>query len=701
MTEPVPVARLLRPRSIAIVGASPEPTSIGGGVLGNLEAFGYAGAIHLVSRSKSEIRGRPCLPSIDDLPDGVDVVVLIVPQAAVDEAIAACVRRRAGSVIVYSSGFAEAGEDGRVAQEKLAATCRAAGLPLMGPNCMGHTNYVDGIPLTFEPVEPRAAGPGPRVAVLAQSGATAANIRFSLHARGIGVSHVVATGNEAVVATEDVLAHLIEEADVAAVAVYVEQLRDPPRFLAVAARARDLAKPIVMLHPGHSTAARDAAQSHTGALAGDHAAMRTVVRDAGVALVDTIDELFDVTAVLARFPVPPPGRAAVVTNSGAIRGLAFDGFDRLGLPLATPTADTLAALRALLPPYVPVDNPLDIGTTGFATPSIFGTSLAAMLADPGVGTVLLAHAGGSPKQQVIKADAILPVAATAGKPVLLNIVGDDFPLDPVFMERVRASGIPFFRSTDRAMRAMAAVASYSDALSAAAARAPVPPVALPLPVRGTVPEHRAKAMLADLGLRVPRGILACDEEAAVRAAADLDGPVVLKAQAADLPHKSDAGGVLVGLAGEAAVRAGWRRLVANVAAARPGLALDGVLVEAMGPPGLEMVVGARRDPQWGPVILVGLGGVWIEALGDVVLLPAHATKAEVVARLAGLKAARLLGAFRGAPARDVDAVAAVAVRLGALMRGTPDLLEVDVNPLVVHAAGDGATALDALFVTAA
>ena len=689
--------RLLKPRSIAIVGAQPEPTSIGGGVLSNLEAFGYSGVIHLVSRSKDEIRGRPCVKTIGDLPRGVDVAVLIVPQAAILDSVRACAGRGIGAVVVFASGFAEAGEEGRLQQEELARLCSDENIALLGPNCMGYTNYPDGVPLTFEPVDPRplAAG-GRRVAVVAQSGATAANIRFAMHARGIDVSHVIATGNEATLGAEHFIDVLVSDPQNAAIGVYVEQIRNPGLFLEAARRARAQGIPLVLLHPGSSAKGRAAAQSHTGALAGDHAVMETILRNEAIALVETTDELFDVLAILSRFPTPPPGKAGVVTNSGAIRGLCFDFCERIGLDLATLTPDIEAEMQALVPPYVHVDNPFDIGTVGFANPAIYGTSAAVLLKQPDVGMALLSYAGGSPKMQLAKSDAIIPVYEVATKPVILNIIGDDYPLDERFMADVRASGIPFFRSPERALRAMAAVAAYAEALAAAGEAKQAPAVAATVPGTGVIPEYRGKRVLADLGIAVPRGEMARTVEDAASAAGRIGYPVVVKAQAVELAHKSDVGGVIVNIADEAALRVAWDRLHASIAAARPGLGLDGVLVEEMAKPGLEMVVGARRDPQWGPVVLVGLGGVWIEALKDARLLPAETTRHRVIAELGKLKAASLLGPFRGQAARDVGAIADVVVKLGRLMLSDPSIREVDVNPLMVGA--EGAVALDALFV---
>ncbi|MBN8293282.1 acetate--CoA ligase family protein [Rhodobacter sp. NTK016B] len=693
------VARLLRPRSIAILGASPERGSIGGGVLANLEDFGYSGEIHLVSRSRDNINGRPCVKSIADLPRGIDVAVLIVPFAAIRASVIDCIAQGVGAIVIYTSGFAEASEDGRRQQEELADLCRDAGVALLGPNCMGYTNYVDGIPLTFEPVTKTNAGSGGRVAIIAQSGATAANIRFAMQAREIPIAHVVATGNEALLSAEDFIDYSLGDDGIAAIAVYVEQVRDPARFLSVARKARAQGKPVVMLHPGSSERGRKAAESHTGALAGNHAVMQAAARNEAVVVVDTLDEMFDVLAILVRFPVPPPGKAGIVTNSGAIRGLAFDFCEKVGLELAPLSPEVKAELTTQVPEYVHVDNPFDVGTTGFANPGIFGTSAEAMLKDPGIGMILSAHAGGSPVMQVKKSDYLVPVYQQAKKPILFCIIGDDYALDAQFMRDVRDSGIPFFRSPERAMRAMKVVSDYANALAALEDRSEAQAPSLDLPAGGALTEHAGKAILRDLGLRCPAGALVQDLDGALRVAGRIGYPVVIKAQAKALSHKSDAGAVIINLRDEAALKDGWDTLHANLAKAAPGVALDGVLVEEMAAPGLELVVGARRDPDWGPVLLVGLGGVWIEVLKDSRLMPPDISHARAVAEIHKLKAAKLLEPFRGQPARDVSAVADAVVALGALMRANPQIAEIDINPLVVYAEGEGVIALDALIVT--
>ncbi|MBI1201065.1 MAG: CoA-binding protein [Rhodopseudomonas sp.] len=692
--------RLLRPRSLAIVGASPEPFSLGGNVLDNVERFGFVGALHLVSRTRSEIKGRPCVATIDDLPDGVDAVVLVIPVPAVRDAIAACARRGVGGAVVFASGFGEMGGEGARLQAEMTALAREAGIALLGPNCLGAVNFVDGVPLTFEPVQPlKPSGPG--VCAIAQSGAMAGNIRMALASRGVPVAYTFSTGNEAVLAAEDVIAGLLDDDSVRLFAVFVEQIRQPKRFLELAAAALARRKPIVLMHPGRSARSREAAKSHTGALAGDYAVMKTFVEREGVVLVESLDELFDTSALLARYPTPPAGGAAIMSNSGALRGFSLDFCDGIDLPLPVLTETTVAALQAVLPDFATIDNPLDITAQGMQKPSLFGDSVAALLADSGVGAVLVAAMGGSPAQQMKKWESLAPVMRAAEKPVALAFLGDGAPLSPEFMTDVKASGVPFFRSPERAMRAFAHMLRYGRALATGSARAPLGGAAALELTPGPMAEYRVKAIFRDTGIAVPQGELARDLDEALRIAAAIGYPLVLKAQAAALMHKSDVGGVAVGIRDDAALRAAWDKMTVAVAQARPDLTLDGILVEAMAAPGgLELIVGARRDPVWGEVLMVGLGGIWAEALGDVRLMPADADASHIAAELDRLKAARLLHGYRGAPPRDIAALVEALMQIGALIRATPSLGEIDVNPLLVYPQGQsqGVVALDALLV---
>ena len=692
--------RLLRPGSIAIVGVSPEPDSIGGAVLANLERFKYGGVIHLVSRSRDAIGGRPCLPSIDELPEGVDAAVLALPQAGIAEAVASCIKRKIGAAVIFAAGFAEIGDAGRLAQDKLARAAKVGGLALQGPNCIGFVNYADGVPLTYEPVT-QAQPNGPAVAIAAQSGAMASSLRAAFQAKGLAVSHAISTGNEAGLCVEDFLEFLAEESQAKAIALFVEQIRQPKRFLELAVKARKAAKPIVLLHPGRGARAKDSARTHTGALAGDYAVMETLLRRQAVALVETVEELIDTTEILARFPQAPVKGAAIVTNSGAFKGFALDFCESIGLDLPAPSAATIAALKQALPPFASIDNPLDVTGQLIKEPAILPKSVAPLLVDAAFGSLVVAVVPGGPQQASAKAQALLPAVAGSAKPVAVATTHDEGELPAEFIPALRGAGLPFFRSPERALRAMARVTAFGRARAAAEISAPA--IKLPaakLPGKGALAEYKSKDFLVALGFKTPRGALVSNVVEAKNLAARLGYPVALKAQSAALPHKSEAGGVILGLADATVLAQSWEKLNASVHKAHPRIVLDGVLVEAMAEPGIEMAVGARRDKEWGPVLMVALGGVWIEALKDVRLMPVDLDAKDIEREILSLKGAALLKGMRGKPAADVPALVEAMLRLGALMQANPAIVEIDINPLTVYAKGNGVLALDAFIVSA-
>lgn len=693
-----PAAAMLRPASVAIVGASVERHSPGGGVLANLELFGFPGAIHLVNKNRSDINGRPCVASVADLPKGIDAAVLAIPQSAIVEAVESCAERGIRSVMIFASGFAETGEAGRQAQERIAAIAAQHGMLIGGPNCLGYVNFVDGIPLTFGAVSPRKAGDVTGLAVLSQSGAMSSVLRFACNGRQIPISYAISTGNEVGLGIEDYLEFLIEDAATRVIALYVEQFRRPQQFLRLAARARQLGKPIVLLHPGRSEASRISAESHTGAMAGDYKVMRTLVEHAGVLAVDAIEELIDVSEMLLRYPAPVGG-TAIITDSGAFKGLALDYCEAVGLPLPGIEGSTAASLRAVLPVFVEATNPLDLTAQAMRDGDLYRNTLLPLLADDRYGSVVFGVILGSLEASEHRGRRVLQSIPTdSKKPVIITVLGDDGPISDAMVQEVRKAGLLFFRSPERALRALALVTAYGQAQQGGdpAPAGDVPAVA----AQGVIPEYRAKALIRALGIATPAGEMATTLEQAQAVAARLGYPVVLKSQSAQLSHKSDVGGVAANIRDAAGLATAWPQVMEGVQA-KTGIALDGILVEAMARPGLEIIIGAKRDPQWGAVILVGLGGIWAELMQDVVLLPAGLSRDGILSGLRRLKASRLFDGYRGQPALDVGALITAIERLGALVQANPEIVEIDLNPVFVHEAGAGIIALDALIVTTA
>ncbi len=687
--------RLLRPRSVAIVGASEKPGALGNQVLANLERHGFAGDIHLINPRRGVIAGRQSLGSVDELPEGVDAAVLAIPGAAVLPTIRALAARGVGAAVIFSAGFAEGGEEGLAAQRELARIAAESGMIIEGPNCLGLTNYVDGVALTFVETSSERLGDRPGIGIVSQSGAMAVVLGTTLMAKELGVSLSVSTGNEAASGVEDYVDYLIDDPHTHVIAMIVEQFRKPARFLALAERARVAGKPIVLLHPGTSSAARESAATHTGAMAGDWQVMKTKVERAGVILADTLEELGDLTDLALRCGAMPAGGCAVLTESGAFKALTLDLCEKIGLALPAPAEATAAQLRAAIPDFIPVSNPMDLTAQALVDPDLYRRTLAPLLDDDRFGCIVLGIIQTDAATARLKFEPIIAAieALRPTKPVIFAGLDDGAPVPPAYVAALRALGVPYFPSPDRAFRALAALAR---AAARDVTRASYAPLAIDAIPPGVIPEYRAKQLLAPLGVPFPRGGFATSLDAAQKVAASIGYPVVIKAQAAALSHKSDAGGVILNLADEAALARGWDELHANIARHAPGMVLDGVLVEAMGQRGVELIVGARNDPEWGPVILVGFGGVQAEILQDVRLLPSDLPRAAIAAELRLLKGGALLDGWRGSPALDVDAVADIVIALSRLLEAAPSIREIDLNPVVVYPMGQGAIALDAL-----
>lgn len=692
------IDRLLRPRSVAIVGASDKPGALGAVVLANLERNGFAGDIHLINPKRESIGGRPCIPSVAALPDDVDLAILAIPRVAVVETVQQLADRGVGAAMIFAAGFAEGGEQGLADQREIGRIAAEAGMVIEGPNCLGSVNYVDRIPLTFIDTPLAGASPG-GVGIVSQSGAMAAVLAVTLGSRAVDLSFSISTGNEAANGVEDFVDYLIADEKTRIIAMIVEQFRQPERFLASVKRARDAGKTVILLHPGKSSAARESAATHTGAMAGDYKLMRAKVERAGVIMAETLEELGDIAEIAATCPALPSGQLAVLGESGALKALTLDLSEELGLSLAALTDDNAPRLREALPDFVPVSNPLDLTAQGLVDPDMYYRVLSALFEDDRVGSVYAGIIQTNPATIGIKLPPFLRAVheLKPTKPVIFAGVDEGAEVPTDWLAKLRAEGIPYFPTTERAFRAVRRLTAASERDFGVSEAAPLKVAGLAAE-HGVVPEYRAKALLGPLGIPFPRGQFAASVDEAIAAAEAIGGAVVMKAQASALSHKSDAGGVALNLSGADAIRAAWDKMHADVARYDRSIRLDGVLIEAMGARGLELIVGAKTDPQWGPVILAGFGGVTAEILQDVRLLAPDLTREGIIAELGQLKQAALLHGYRGAPVLDVGAVADLIATMGRLLLGEPTIRELDLNPVVLYPDGQGCVALDALIL---
>jgi acetate---CoA ligase (ADP-forming) len=696
------VARLVTPRSVVVVGGSTRPDALGNRVLRSLVDGGFGGEIYVLGRRAATIHGLPCVTSFDDLPDGIDLALLAVPSAQLTEVVDSCIAHQVGAAVCFASGFAELGKEGGRQQAELGDRARAGGVRLLGPNCFGLLNAVDRLSALLAPMPPTPVpGPelGPGVAIIAQSGGIGTLVAGSLGGRGVPVSYLISTGNEADLGLADVLEYLAEDVHTAAVAVYAEQIRDPARFLSAVRIAQDRRKAVVLLHPGRSDRARAAAASHTGALASDHSVMVTIARRAGVVVVDTTEELVDLAQLLLRFPVPPSRGVGVITQSGAICAIVTDAAEALGLDLPELTPEFSGELWEALP-FGQIRNPLDLGTGSVSDPTIIGKAAERILADPATGSLLVSNPDARDPLDSVWLESVLPVLTSSAKPIVYVSQNEDNP-PPGLHRLLLDHTVVFHRSPERALRALAR-ATEAGTRRAVGQRKPDRAGGRPPSLAtGVQPEWIGKQLLRQIGVPVPEGSLARTQDDAVEIAERLGYPVVAKVQSAGVSHKSDVGGVVLSIADAEELRTAWARVHRGIARAKPGLAVDGVLIERMSAPGIELVVGAKRDPQWGPVVMVGAGGVLVEVLEDVRLLPADLPESALADEILRLRGARILRGHRGGAPADVAAAAHVVAVVSDLVLAMPEITEIDINPLVVFPAGQGVVALDALVTTTA
>jgi acyl-CoA synthetase (NDP forming) len=671
---------LFAPRAVAVLGASRNPAKLGHRLLQNVKESGFAGAVHPVNPSGEPILDYATVRDVDALPEDVDLALVSLPAAAVPDAVKALAARRVRAAVVLSSGFGEVDADGRAAQGSLLAAARSAGMRLVGPNCMGVYSAPARLNGTYFWDLPRVPG---GIGIVSQSGAYGGLIFRQLGGRGLGVSRFLSIGNQADVDVAEIVAWLADDPATTLVACFVEALRDGRRFVDVAART-SARKPVVVLKGGRSEAGGRAAGSHTGSLAGGWETFRAACRHAGVVLVEETEELFDAVEALAvagaRRPSAPA--VAILTVSGGPSVVAADCAERSGLAVPALPDAAQAALRRLLPPFAAVGNPVDL--TPQVEPANIASAVRRVFDEPAVAGAVAVNVGLDIPEF---AAAIVAAAAATGKPAVA------FTADaPDIARRFREGGVPVLPGPERAVRAW-------RALWAAVPRTPPAwPAAAPLPrevadalatATGALPYALARRALEAHGVRFCREETATSEDGAVAAAERLGYPVVVKADVAGLTHKTEAGAVRVGLGDAAAVRRAWHELGARTGAGR-------VVVQEQVERGVEVLVGARRDEVFGPVVAVGTGGVLAEVIRDVSLRLAPLDAAEARRMLREGARERLLAGPRGLPAAADGPLVDVVLGVAALICAQPRIAEIDVNPVI--AAGDRALAVDALVI---
>ncbi len=690
------IGTLMNARSIAIVGATNDPTRISGRPLHFLLRAKFAGNIYPVNPSHTEVQGIPCYPSVSALPEAPDVAVLAVPAGVSVPVVEDCARLGVPIAVVTSGGFAETGADGQRLQRELEEAARQGGVRLLGPNCLGAYNAFSGMYATFSQTLMSAfPNPGP-AAVISQSGAYGAHLGYLARQRNIDIGYWVTTGNEADIDVAEVLNWLAGRPEVRVIMAYVEGVRDGPAFLRALERARVAGKPVIVLKTGRSQVGARMANSHTGALAGADDVYNAVFAAGGAYRARSIEEQLDVAYACAHTRPRPVGRLGVVTVSGGVGAHICDAADTYGLAMPTLPDDVQRRLLEMVP-YASVANPVDCTGQALQDASLTSEAFRALLERGECDAVLGFYSTVCSTEVFAQRLLDAMESGTAGHRDALLVICMVAGAETI--QRYEASGALVFEDPDRAVRAIAALSFFGKVGDRGPKAPELPPVAAAKLQPRPHSETDAKSILAGAGVPMQREILARTADEAAAAAEQLGLPVAVKVVSPDVTHKSDVGAVVLGIADAESVRAAYRSIMTSVRAARPDAVVDGVLVTAMAAPGTELIVGAKIDPVFGPVIMVGLGGVHVETLGDVALRLAPVDHRSAMAMLDELTGAAILKGSRGREPADLDAVADCLVAVSRFAaEHREDLSVVEINPLVVYSKGRGAVALDAVLI---
>jgi acyl-CoA synthetase (NDP forming) len=678
---------LFSPRSIVVVGASTDFDKISGRPLKALVDKGFAGKLYAVNPKYREIAGVPCLPDIGALPEGVDLAIVAVPAKRVAASIRALGARGVRAAVVFSSGFGEMGEAGHALETELAEALHTSGVRMVGPNCLGLINAFEDVMATFTQFSAGPTQSGP-VAFVTQSGALGTATAAMARRRGLHFGYFVNTGNELDVRFVEAMGALLPDERIRAGAGYLEGVKDGPGLVALGEAALAMGKPLALTKVGRTRAGARAIASHTGSLAGEDAVFEGILHQCGILRARSDEHLLDLMEVLVHGPVPEGTGVAIITRSGGAGALMADRAEELGLDVAVLTEETRTRLKGVVPVFGSLANPVDITAQGLVDPSIMRETMRIVLEDPGVHAAVVWLAF-TEKHADVTVDTFVRVKKMTRKPFVVSWVG----APESAQTRLREEGIALLRGAEPAVDALAGLIRYGQSrrqwMADAPARASLSLPAPQLPAAGgIVGSLDAAAALSRCGVPLCPVKLARTDEEAVAAADTLGYPVALKIESRDVPHKTDAGGVKLALRDADAVRSAYAAVTASVLAKHPEARIDGVLVQAMAPGDVELVVGLQRDPVFGTVVMVGLGGIFVEVLRDVAFRKAPVTPNEALRMLGELRSGALLDGARGKAPVDRAAVAQFVSTVSCFGAAAADrLLELDLNPVLAGPAG--------------
>lgn len=705
---------IFAPQSMTVVGASTTPGKVGHDIFVNILKGGYQGVLYPVNPVANAVASVKAYPTIADIPDALDLAMIILPPKASIQAVKDAIAKGVKGIVIVSAGFKEVGPEGAAIEKQIVAACREGGVRLVGPNCLGVINPLANVRLnaSFSARMPKAGN----VSFISQSGALCTAVLDFAADRDFGFSKFISIGNKADVDEVDLLRYFHDDPDTEVIMIYVEELQRGQEFIQTAKEITggDRPKPILVIKSGRTSAGAQAAASHTGSLAGSEAIYDAIFAQSGVIRVDSIDELFDFAMAFAyknenalgkmRRKVPLGNRVAIVTNAGGPGIVATDMTVVSGLSLAKFSEHTIEALQTYLPATANVNNPVDV--IGDAAQDRYENALTTVIKDEGVDGAIVILTPQSMTNAMGTAQAVVRIARRSHKPILCCFMGIiDVSAGVKYLQE---NGVPVYRFPEGAAKAFGAIYRYSKWLNHQVL-APFDIKTDRSAARKIIAESldQGKTYLSELegtqllqcyGFNVLPTVLSTSAEEAVAHAEKIGYPVAMKIVSADIIHKSDAGGVRIKLTDADAVTQAFDQIMANAKAFRSDARIDGILVQKMAPKGQEVILGATRYPKFGHLLMFGSGGVFVEVFKDVTfrLAPVSRNSARFMVR--GIKGFKMLDGFRGIPKADIKAVERLLVGLSHLVMDNPQIKELDINPLLVHSEGQGATVADCRFI---
>jgi len=689
------VERLFYPQSIAVIGASKTEGKVGHEVLNNLVKSGFEGPIIPVNQAGGELLGLKVYAEINDYPDNIDMAVLAVPAEQVPDSARSAVYKKVKSVVVVASGFQESGEKGKKLEDELVQICQRGKVRLLGPNCLGMINTEINLNASFSKRIPK---PG-SMAIFSQSGALCTSMMDLAESRELGVSKSISIGNKADITEVEVLQALAKDEQTKVIVGYLEDITDGDGFVK-AAEAASMVKPVVILKSGTTVAGKHAAAIHTGVFSGEDTAYGAAFKRAGICRADTFEALFDYSIALAMQPLPEGNRVFVITNSGGSGTITADAIEKEGLEICDISDSLKKNLQHILPRAAKINNPLDLSAE--AQPEDYAQLLQEIQKDEGVDAVIVILA---PQYLDHPKDTARIIADTQDftKPVLASFLGGDDAMPS--RKEMAARRLPFYDTPERAVAALRGMYNYGEWKRRPArhvVRFPVNRRRVERIItrrqrtgRLRLGEVKAKDILKAYGFRTLEGRLTVSPEQAVELARFIGFPVAMKIVSPNIVHKSDMGGVKLNIGSSQEVADAFELMMLRIRKHAPEAHIDGVYVEKMADRGLEVILGMKRDPQFGPMLMFGLGGIFVEMMEDVAFHLAPITKDEAIQMLKSTRSYELLHGKRGIKEVDIDALAIALQRISQLATDFPQIKEIDINPLIVGEIGNEPVVADA------